>query len=136
MAIDYGYEPGVPGALFSNFYDSDSAVMAEDPSSEGGFAVFGKQGEEASGYKAKPSTGGIFMGIAIRNAVGLVKHKGDAVAVCRKGKIWVAVSGDAKKGQPAYVADDGTISATGTTAIGKFATNATKSNGIAVVELA
>lgn len=55
MAIDYGYEKGAKGALFSNFYDADSALMMQDPNSEGGFCVFGRSGEEGTGYTANAS---------------------------------------------------------------------------------
>ena len=55
MAIDYGYEKGAKGALFGNFYEADTAFMIQDPNSEGGFPVFGRLGEEGTGYTANAS---------------------------------------------------------------------------------
>ena len=253
MAIDYGYEKGAKGALFSNFYDADSALMMQDPNSEGGFCVFGRQGEEGTGYTANASaanavarvveltptiaaaaaggkvsvtigdktfeatstaatstvatiiddlvsainnattgsplfgatdgttkltltaktagaaanavsitaastdtgvvvaspttnktdgadavTAGFFKGIAIRNAFSAVKHEGNEVAICRKGKIWVQVSGSVSVGETAYFTAAGVISSSSTngTAFGKFVTNSTANDGLAVVELA
>lgn len=253
MAIDYGYEKGAKGALFSNFYDADTAVMMQDPNSEGGYAVFGRMGEEGSGYTANATaadavarvqkinvtassavgskkvsvtvggkkveitttatdaaadvvgdlvtainadttgagaivtasgsssplvltfktagaaanavevtvatedsgveiakatsgntdgkdavTAGFFKGIAIRNTLGHAKHEGDAISICRKGKIWVQVSGSVSVGDTAYYTAAGVISSSSSdgTAFGKFVTNSTASNGIAVVELA
>lgn len=253
MAIDYGYEKGAKGALFSNFYDADSALMMQDPNSEGGFCVFGRAGEEGTGYTANASaadavarvveitptiaaaaaggkvsvtigdktfeatstaatstvatiiddlvsainnattgsplfgatdgttkltltaktagaaanavsitaastdtgvvvaspttnktdgadavTAGFFKGIAIRNAFSAVKHEGNEVAVCRKGKIWVQVSGSVSVGETAYFTAAGVISSSSTngTAFGKFVTNSTANDGLAVVELA
>lgn len=252
MAIDYGYEKGAPGALFSNFYDADTAHMVQDPNSEGGFCVFGRQGEEGTGYTANASaadavarvveitptiasaaaggkvsvtigdktfeatstdatstvasiiddlvsainnastgsplfgatdgttkltltaktagaaanavsitaastdtgvvvaspttnatngadavTAGFFKGIAIRNAFSAVRHDGEEVAVARKGKIWVQVSGSVAVGETAYFTAAGVISSSSSdgTAFGKFVTNSTAANGIAVVEL-
>lgn len=248
-----GFENGAKGALFSNFYDADTAVMQDDPNSEGGFAVFGRTGEEGTGFTANAAaavavarvveitpaiasaaaggkvkvtigektfeatstaststvasiiddlvsainndstgsdlfeatdgttkltltaktagaaanavsitatstdtgvsvasptenatdgadaiTAGFFKGIAIRNAMGTVKHTGDAVAICRKGKIWVPVSGSVAVGATAYVTASGVISSSSSdaTAFGKFVTNSTTANGLAVVEIA
>lgn len=248
--MDYQTQKGAPGALFSNFYDADSACMHDDANAAGGFAVFGRAGEEGTGYLQSASaasavarvqkvnvtassavgskkvsvtiggkkveitttasdaaadvvgdlvtainsdstgagaivtasgsasplvltfkdagaaangivveadsadtgvtialatagntegkdavTAGFFKGIAIRNAMGLVKHLGDEVAVCRKGKIWVGISGTAAVGDTAYYTAAGVISSSSSsgTAFGKFVTNS--ENGMAVVEL-
>lgn len=83
-------------------------------------------------------TAGFFKGIAIRNSFGDIKHAGRETSVCVKGKIWVPVSGSVQAGQTAYYTAAGVISASSTngTAFGKFVTNSTATNGIAVVELA
>lgn len=248
--MDYGMNKFAKGALFSNFYDADSACMMVDANSEGGFAVFGRMGEEGTGYLANASasdavarvqkvnvtassavgskkvsvtiggkkveitttasdaaadvvgdlvaainsdstgagaivtasgsssplvltfktagkdsnaievsaesadtgvtialatsgntegkdavTAGFFKGIAIRNAMGIVKHIGDEVAVCRKGKICCEISGTASVGDTAYYTSAGVISSSSAsgTAFGKFVTNS--ENGMAVVEI-
>ena len=50
-----GIDKGAKGALFSNFYDGETAFMVQDPNSEGGFCVFGRTGEEGTGYTANAS---------------------------------------------------------------------------------
>ena len=83
-------------------------------------------------------TAGFFKGIAIRNSFGDVKHAGRETSVCVKGKIWVPVSGSVSAGETAYYTAAGVISSSSSdgTAFGKFVTNSTASDGIAVVELA
>ena len=83
-------------------------------------------------------TAGFFKGIAIRNSFGDIKHAGRETSVCVKGKIWVHVSGAVQAGQTAYYTAAGVISASSNdgTAFGKFVTNSTATDGIAVVELA
>ena len=142
-----GFEKLAPGALFSNFYEADTAVMQEDPNSAGGFAVYGVKGEEGTGYKDKPLSNGVFKGIAIRNAMGTVKHTGDAVAFVKHGKVGVQVSGSDTAEADAYLdTSDNSFTAsaqhgTGNDAvdnikIGKFVTNSTAANGLAYVEIA
>ena len=131
----YAIAKGTPGLLFSNFYMAESAVLQDDPDSEGGFVVYGKTGEEDTGYSKAPAEGSVFKGVCIRNQSGITKHQGCAVAVMTKGLVWVGVTGSVTAGSPAFIGTDGKFASAGTAVSGgTFKTNS--EDGVAVLELA
>ena len=123
-----GNQVGAPGLLFPFVLHSiETGILQDSKDSEGGFALWGKNGEPGKVYAAKPESDGILRGIAQRTTVCDGYDEGDAVNVVKKGRVWVKVKGEVLAGQPAYVDDgSGLPTATAGTAItgGYFKSNA------------
>ena len=123
-----GNQVGAPGLLFPFVLHSiETGILQDSKDSEGGFALWGKNGEPGKVYAAKPTSDGILLGIAQRTTVCDGYDVGDAVNVVKKGRVWVKVKGEVMAGQPAYVDDgSGLPTATAGTAItgGYFKSNA------------
>lgn len=99
-AEDYGRSVAAPGLIFPDQpCSTESRCMAEGTESEGGFPVFGKEGEDVKGYVEKPAEGGFFLGIAQRIQTRNEYPVGTPVTVVTSGTIWVSVGGDVKSGQ-------------------------------------
>lgn len=123
-----GNKVGAPGLLFPFVLHSiETGILQDSKDSEGGFALWGKNGEPGKVYAAKPASDGILLGIAQRTTVCDGYDEGDAVNVVKKGRVWVKVKGEVRAGQTAYVDDvSGLPTATAGTAItgGYFKSNA------------
>ena len=134
-----GNQVGAPGLLFPFVLHSiETGILQDSKDSEGGFALWGKNGEPGKVYAAKPASDGILLGIAQRTTVCDGYDVGDAVNVVKKGRVWVKVKGEVLAGQPAYVDDgSGLPTATAGTAItgGYFKSNA-KDGELAELEIA
>ena len=134
-----GKQVGAPGLLFPFVLHSiETGILQDSKDSEGGFALWGKNGEPGKVYAAKPASDGILLGIAQRTTVCDGYDEGDAVNVVKKGRVWVKVKGEVLAGQPAYVDDvSGLPTATAGTAItgGYFKSNA-QNGELAELEIA
>lgn len=130
MAYDLSNGSAAPGLIWEGIPSVvETGILQEDKNSEGGFVLWGKEGEGDKVYIAKPSDGAYFKGIAIRKTVQSSFEAGDTVGVMKKGRISVKALGECLSGQKAYIsnANNGITAAStdGTEIVGgKFTSNA------------
>lgn len=130
MAVIPNSNVGAPGLLFPLVNSSiEAGVMAEAKDAEGGFPLYGKNGEPLKCYVTKPAEGGYLKGFCLRTLRNDKYEEGDTVNVIKKGRFWVKVLGQVVAGEPAYVNNTNngiTATSAGATAItgGMFKSNA------------
>ena len=135
-ANEYGRSIAAPGLVLNDQpYTTGSRVMAEDALSEGGFAVYGKKGEDVKGYAASPESDGYFLGIAQRVVTRDEYPIGTPVTVVTAGQIWVKVEADVSSGNGAFITTAGGWGAAGTAVANATYRTSAKSGGYAVIEL-
>lgn len=106
MAYDLSNGNAAPGLIWEGVPSVvETGLLKEDKNSEGGFVLWGKEGEGDNVYITKPSDGAYFKGIAVRKTVQSSFEAGDTIGVMKKGRIWVKALGECLSGQKAYISN-------------------------------
>lgn len=135
---EFGGSKGALGLAFGNWSNTETGVIAAAVAKEGGFAVFGAEGEGDVVY-ATGGSGKYFRGVAARSTTADAFGAGDSVTIVKQGMVWVVAGGTVVDGQTAYVvAADGSFVATSNSganaAVGTFKTSGSEDD-LVILEL-